>query len=108
MSDVEDPSRVDLVTFDPARDEYILVLVETRRWDGSGERARQLITKNENYRFFIESGQLAKNYPDSVGKRVRIQLECDDVPDPVTAELLQRIGQVLEEDGVLWHVEIRP
>ena len=107
MSDVEDPSRIDLVSFDPARDEYILVLVEARPWDGSPQRARPLSPKIENYRCFIESGQLAKSYPESVGKAVRIQLECDDIPDPVTAQLLQRIGRVLEEEGVLWHVEIR-
>ena len=107
MSGVDDPSKIDLVTFDPARDEYVLVLREPRPWDGSEERARELITKVENYRFFVSSGQLAGNYPDSAGKAVRIQLDCDDVPDPVTAQLLQRIGQVLEEDGLLWHVEIR-
>ena len=81
MSGVEDPSKIDLVTFDPARDEYILVLVEPRPWDGSEERARQLITKVDNYRFFVSSGQLAKNYPESVGKAVRLQLDCDDIPD---------------------------
>lgn len=107
MSGVEDPSKIDLVTFDPSTDAYTLVLVETRPWDGSEERARQLIAKVDNYRYFVNSGQLEKNYPDSKGKHIRFQLECDDVPDPVICEILQRIGKLLEEDDVHFAVEIR-
>ncbi len=106
MSGVEDPSKIDLVTYDPARNEYTLVLRELRPWNGSKEQASQLISKVDSYRHFVTTGQLAKNYPDSAGKHVRFQLDCSDIPDPTTAQLLQRIGTVLEEYDIRFAVEI--
>lgn len=98
MSGVEDPYVVDLVTHDPKTDEYALIMVETRAWDGSDERLQQIFEKVENDVSFAH-GQMMKLYPQALGKRIRVQLECTSHPEPKTARFLEGIRKRLEEGG---------
>ena len=99
MSGVQNTKVVDVVTHDPKTDEYALIMVETRAWDGSDERLQQISEKVENYVSFALYGQMTKLYPESLGKRIRLQLDCESSPDSKTARFLEGIRKRLEEKG---------
>jgi len=99
MSGVQNAKVVDLVTHDPKTDEYVLIMVETRAWDGSDERLQQISEKVENYVSFALYGQMTKLYPEALGKRIRLQLDCEIPPDQKTSRFLERIRKRLEEEG---------
>lgn len=106
MSGVENPNTVDLVTYDPKTDEYALIMVETRAWDGSEERLQQISKKAENYVSFALYGQMTKLYPEALGKRIRLQLDCESPPDPKTARFLQEVRARLEQEGFRFVVNV--
>lgn len=99
MGGVQNAKVVDLVTHDPKTDEYALIMVETREWDGSDERLQQISEKVENYVSFALYGQMTKLYPEALGKRVRLQLDCESHPDPKTTRFLEGIRIRLEQEG---------
>jgi hypothetical protein len=106
MSGVANPNTVDLVTHDPETDEYALIMVETRAWDGSEERLQQISKKVENYLSFALYGQMTKLYPEALGKRIRLQLDCESPPDPKTARFLEEARKRLEEGGFRFVVNV--
>ncbi len=106
MSGVENPNTVDLVSHDPKTDEYALIMVETRAWDGSEERLQQLSEKIENYVSFALYGQMTKLYPEALGKPIRLQLDCESPPDPKTALFLEEVRRRLEEEGFRFVVSV--
>ena len=46
-------------------------------------------------------GQMTQLYPESQGKDVRIQLDCESAPDPETTAFLKQVEDYLKEDGIL-------
>jgi hypothetical protein len=107
MSGVESSNTVDLITYDPKADEYALIMVETRGWDGSDERLQQISKKVENYLSFAVNGQMTTLYPESLGRRIRIQLDCDHPPDPISWRFLEMLRRLLDDEGIRFVVDVR-
>jgi hypothetical protein len=97
---------IDLVTHDPASDEYALIMVETRPWDGSEERREELQDKINNYLSFALDGQMSKLYPASRGKPLRLQLDCASPLDPTTAEFIDQVSEQLRSEGIRFLVNL--
>ena len=70
---IDNPHVIDLVTHDPKRDEYALIMFATEPWDKDSVLSLQ--EKTKSYLNFIKSGQLLAKYPEARGKRVRFQLD---------------------------------
>jgi len=71
---VEDHKVIDIVSHHPDGDVVRLVMVEYREWGEQGGLLHDLQAKLNTYLAFVTEGQLASDYPELVGKRVRIEL----------------------------------
>ena len=77
-----DPKTVDLITYSPAEDCYVLIISNCERWDDSDVTLSLLTEKISNYAEFALSGQLLKLYPQAANKAVRVQIDCETPPPP--------------------------
>ena len=84
---VANPAAIDLFAFDSKNDQVLLVMNETRPWDGSDRRLHQLQEKFNAYVSFLLDGELATEHPELAGKRARIELHTASMPDERAIEL---------------------
>ena len=103
---VENPRVIDLVTYDPKSGEYVLIMTEERQWDGSADRVLQLQEKINNYLSFALDGQMAREYPGSVGKPIRLQLDCIAQPDVDSGRFIELVREKLKLDAIRLVVNI--
>lgn len=82
---------INLITHDPKRDAYVLVMVE------HGDRADYSLDRLQQRLYdFVDiavSGLLAEKYPESRGKSVVIRLDCYDTPKDECESLLFRFAE---------------
>jgi len=81
---IENSSSLDLVTMSKSGEEVALIMVAAEPW--TDEKVIALQAKTQSYLAYVESGRLARDYPSSVGKRLKLQL---DTTHPLS-ELAQR------------------
>jgi hypothetical protein len=93
---VANPSMIDLFGFDRAKGEVLLVMNESRTWDGGDEQLHELQEKFNAYASFILDGELAEAHPEMTGKPARIELRCEHLPNENALTLLQAIHDQLE------------
>ena len=106
-SPIENVAQVDVITV--ARDgTYVLIMVETRPWDGSGDRLLELQEKINSYVAFVTEGELDEMYPDAPSRAKRFQLDCFEPPDEHTAEFLRRVEKALAEHSIAFSVQVLP
>ncbi|MEP6820757.1 MAG: DUF6572 domain-containing protein [Chthoniobacterales bacterium] len=99
---VANPAAIDLFAFDAKTDAVLLVMNETRPWDGSDRRLHQLQEKFNAYASFLLDGEMATEHPELAGKRARIELHATAIPDERAIELLGLIHDqlALQEIGM--------
>ena len=98
---------IDLFAHDPKTDEVVLVMNEALPWDGSDERLYQLQEKFNAYASFLLDGEMAAAHPELAGKRARIELRCEHMPDARTIELLGLIYDQLAFQEIKMEVVVR-
>ena len=92
---VEQTGVIDLFGVDTAKDEVVLAMRESRQWNGSDERLHQLQEKFNAYVSFLLDGEMISLHPELSGKRARIELRSDHMPDERAVELLGMIHDQL-------------
>ncbi len=105
-SGVHKPQVIDVVAQRPGSDEYVLVMLESREWDGSTERLAQIQDKINAYLEYVNSGQFCWMYPDATGRPVHIELRCSYEPDPNTVRFIDDARSYLAEHGVTFHLQV--
>lgn len=103
---VQNPAVVDLVTYDAKSEEFALIMTETRPWDGSAERVLELQQKINNYLSFALDGQMGREHPGSVGKVIRLQLDCATPPDSETQHFIDLVRTKLRDQGIRFVVNL--
>jgi hypothetical protein len=103
---IQNPDVVDLVTHDVKKDEFVVIMIETRPWDASETRLLELQRKVNNYLTFILDGQMARLYPASDGKPVRMQLDCGQTPDPETTRFIEAVRQQINRYEIQFAVNV--
>jgi hypothetical protein len=93
------PEVIDLVTQEPG-DEWALIVVEEGDWDGSDEQLQALQEKLNNYLKFALDGEMARMYPESQGKKTRIQLDLYSEPDAKTLRFIKRAQEAISREGL--------
>jgi hypothetical protein len=88
---VANPAVIDLFGVDGKSGEVILAMNEPRPWDGSDERLHELQEKFNAYVSFLLDGEMITAHPELAGKRARIELRCDHMPDERALGLLNLI-----------------
>lgn len=105
---IHDPSQIDVVSAHPRTGEFCLVMLDTPEWRRAPDRVQQLQAKVQNYIHFALGGQLARLYPDSVGKPVRLQLNLNAEPEGELARVLDQLRAETGRKGVPFVVRVVP
>src|SRR5947208_4529323 len=95
ISGLSNPAVIDLLAFDRARGEVLLVMNECRPWTGGDEQLHELQEKFNAYASFILDGEMLDALPELAGKPVKIELRSDNVPDERAIALLEIIHEQL-------------
>ena len=99
---------IDVVAHDRKTDETVLVMHESTRWDGGSDKQLHELQERFNaYASFLLDGELAESHPELAGKKMRIDVRCDHMPDDRTLELLGMIHDQLEFQDVRVEVVVR-
>jgi len=107
LAGLVNPAVIDLLGFDSAHDEVLLVMNESRPWDGGDEQLHQLQEKFNAYASFILDGEMTSAHPELAGKKTRIELRCDQMPTESALALLQAIHDQLELQEIKVEVVVR-
>jgi hypothetical protein len=100
-------SIIDILGRDPKTDEVVLVMNEAAEWDGSDDRLHELQERFNACVSFLLDGELAEAHPDLAGKRARIELRCQQMPDARALELLGMIHDQLAFQEIKMEVVVR-
>lgn len=106
-SGVEYAGVIDLFAFDEKQNEVLLVMKEARPWDNSDLRLHQLQEKFNAYVSFLLDGEMLAAHPELAGKRARIELHCDHMPDARALELLNLIHDQIALQEIAMEVIVR-
>jgi hypothetical protein len=86
----------DLVTDDPKNDEFVVYLVEGGPWnDALNERLRRLQGRLYDAFDAVVDGALASEYPESKGRRIRIQIDCHKSPPETVLNLVRKFANFI-------------
>jgi hypothetical protein len=94
-SGVEQSGVIDLFGVDRKTGEVLLVMNESRPWEGSDLRLHELQEKFNAYVSFLLDGEMTEAHPELAGKPARIELRCAKMPDDKAVALLGAIHDQL-------------
>jgi hypothetical protein len=106
VAGVHETNVIDLVTHDPSRDEYKLIMIEERPWSEAPEQLEQLSEKINNYAMFVLDEGLLRAYPETAGHSLCIQLDCATPPTAEAQELIDLASQRLLDFGIRFSVNL--
>ena len=96
---------VDVVGQD-ASGRYLVIMVESRAWGTDPAQGSQLKEKINAYAGFIMDGTLARQYPETTGQPVDIQLSCCETPYGDFARILEHAAVQLQRLGIGLRVNV--
>ena len=79
---------LDAFAWDGSRSTLVLVMYETRPWNGGDAQLLQLQNKLNAYASFIIDGEMIESFPQYRSAPVEIHLRTRYEPDPVASRLL--------------------
>jgi hypothetical protein len=85
-----------------------LIMVEERPWGTDADQAAQLRAKINSYAGYILDGTLAKQFPETAGQRVRIQLNCWETPSGQFAVITNNAAAQLDKLQIGFNVRVMP
>jgi len=94
------PSTVDLITHDPKRDQFVLIIVHSGAWDGSADEEDSLLQKLNSYLHFALDGELTRRYPQAMGKNIRLQIDGTSGPPPNIINLISQADSQMMERNI--------
>jgi hypothetical protein len=91
---------IDIVTDDPNNDEIVLYLVEESPWDDSPieDRLKKIQERIYNTVDVVIDGQFSTKYPDSKGRKIRIQIDCYDPPSDQISKLVEGLSSFVKDN----------
>lgn len=105
MRGVEHAGVIDMLIHDARADVAVMIMLETRPWDGSELRLFQLQEKFNAYLSFALDGEMAECYPALAGKPLRLRLDCPTPPDETVLQLLGAVRDQIAFQG--FELEVR-
>lgn len=104
---IENSDKVDGLGIDNIADEAVLLISDHLRWDD--ERHFRLIEKKVNkYLEFIQSGQIYEALPNAAGKKIKIKLIYEHIPDISSKGVLDNLVSQFRGSGVIFTYESLP
>lgn len=97
---VDDPDVIDLIGTETTTGHVVLTIADQLPWDDTKRHLLVLQTKINRYVEFIESGQLAEDYPNAKpGVAVRIEVACEFPPSGDGTRFLSLAKNKLQDAG---------
>jgi hypothetical protein len=106
-SSVTNPAVIDLFAFDDKRDQVLLVINESRPWNGGDAQLHELQEKFNAYASFILDGEMIDAHPELAGKSARIELRCAEMPNERALLLIGAIHDQLALQEIRVEVIVR-
>jgi hypothetical protein len=103
---VEHAHVIDIIAHDSKTDEVTLLMLEQRPWDGSELRLFQLQEKINAYLSFVLDGEMAEAYPQFVGKKIRLQLDCVGMPGNDVVGFLSMVREQIAFQDINFEVRV--
>ena len=105
---ISDTDVVDGIAVDTNAGQVVLLISDHLPWD-DGAHTRLLEQKLGSYIHFIRSGQITEQYPDAIGRAVKIELICQYIPPSFAEEfLLAAKRQLNADEGVEFEYKTLP
>jgi hypothetical protein len=103
---VEQHDVVDFVAKDATTGTFFLVISDHLPWDETNEHLFCLQEKLNCYFGFIESGELAKKYPDTAGHKIAIDIALEHAPPDTAIWFFDKARDASEAAGLAltWRV----
>ena len=105
---VQNPTLVDLIELDPVSGKVVLVMIERRGWGDTPQQFRQIEEKINRYLGYALDGHLTKHYPQYVGKRVQIRLDCAQEPRGDAVNFVNAADHAIRAQGLDFIVNVTP
>lgn len=103
---VEHAHVIDVIAQDSKTGEVTLIMLESRPWDGAELRLFQLQEKINAYLSFALDGEMAEAYPQFVGKKLRLQLDCVGMPGSDVVGFLSMVREQIAFQGIDLEVRV--
>lgn len=103
---VENPMLMDLITVDRESDKVVLAMFERRTWGASPRQFVQIEEKINRYMGYVLDGFLAEQYPQYIGKRVQLRLDCAEAPHGRAVDFVTAAQQAAEAHGLEFVVNV--
>ncbi len=100
QNNLKNPEKLDLVTFDSASGEYVLIISAIDGWDDSEEEQALLLQKINNYLNFVIDGGLSEHFPQSKGKPMKIQIDSAEALPQNADRIVTQAQALLLQHGV--------
>jgi hypothetical protein len=97
---IANPAVIDLFGVDQKTGEVLLVMNESRPWNGGHEQLHEMQEKFNAYASFILDGEMTEAHPELAGRIARIELRCQHPPNEEALTLLQVIHDQLEFQAI--------
>ena len=97
---IANPAVIDLFGVDQKTGEVLLVMNESRPWDGGHEQLHEMQEKFNAYASFILDGEMTEAHPELAGRTARVQLRCEYMPGKEALALLHAIHDQLELQAI--------
>jgi Family of unknown function (DUF6572) len=104
---IANPVVIDLFGVDQKTGEVLLVMNESRPWDGGHEQLHEMQEKFNAYASFILDGEMTEAHPELVGRKARIELRCQHMPNEEALGLLRAIHDQLELQAIEVEVVVK-
>ncbi|HEY3502536.1 MAG TPA: DUF6572 domain-containing protein [Actinocatenispora sp.] len=106
---VRDSETVDSITRSADGASITLLMIEDRPFDGSRQQMEQVVAKVNTYLRFIQTGQIYRELPDTLGRALRVRLLCQRAPeDDRMLNALRMAGGMFARHSVDFGVEVIP
>ena len=103
---VQNPMIVDLIELDPATGRVVLAMFERRPWGATPMQFRQIEEKINRYLGYVLEGHLGQQYPQYVGKTVRIRLDCLEEPQGEAVRFITAASHVIRQEGLEFLLQV--
>jgi hypothetical protein len=97
---IANPAVIDLFGVDQKTGEVLLVMNESRPWDGGHQQLHEMQEKFNAYASFILDGEMTEAHRELVGRKARIELRCQHMPNEEALGLLRAIHDQLELQAI--------
>jgi hypothetical protein len=105
---IGNPAVIDVFGVDQKTGEVLLVMNESRPWDGGHEQLHEMQEKFNAYASFILDGEMIEAHPELAGRKARIELRCQHMLNGEALGLLQAIHDQLELQAIKVEVVVVP